>query len=108
MSLAKLILAGLRFHWRIHLAVALAVMTSSAVLTGALLVGDSMRGSLRHLLLDQLGSIDEVLVGDRFFRAQLADELASQWEFETYFTQALPVALVQGTIEHPRPDGALR
>ena len=40
-----------------------------AVLTGALLVGDSMRGSLRRLLLDQLGQIDEVLVTDPFFRA---------------------------------------
>ena len=61
--------------WRTNLAVALAVMAASAVLTGALLVGDSMRGSLRHLLLDQLGPIDEVLVTDRFFRAELADEL---------------------------------
>ncbi len=69
MSLVRLIFAGLRYYWRTNLAVALAVMAAGAVLTGALLVGDSMRGSLRHLLLDQLGTIDDVLVTDRFFRA---------------------------------------
>ena len=38
---------------------------------------DSMRGSLRHLLLDQLGQIDEVLVTDRFFSTSLAEQLQS-------------------------------
>jgi len=46
------------------------------VLTGALVVGDSMRSSLRRLTLERLGRIDELLVADRFFRAELADELA--------------------------------
>ncbi len=108
MSLAKLILRSLRFHWRTNLAVMLAVMAASAVLTGALLVGDSMRGSLRHLLLDQLGQIDEVLVSDRFFRSQLAGELGSQPGFSDRFSQAIPAVLVQGTVENPRSDGALR
>ena len=44
-------------------------MTATAVLTGALLVGDSVRGSLKHLALDRLGGIDYVLVTPRFFRA---------------------------------------
>jgi putative ABC transport system permease protein len=108
MSLRKLILAALRYHWRTNLSVACAVMAASAVLTGALLVGDSMRGSLRHLLLDQLGQIDEVLVTDRFFRAKLADELESQSGFQQFFTGAVPAVLVQGTIENPRGDGTLR
>ena len=68
MSLLRSIAESLRFYWRTSLAVAAAVMAACAVLTGALVVGDSMRGSLRHLLLDQLGRIDEVLVTDRFFR----------------------------------------
>jgi putative ABC transport system permease protein len=98
----------LRYHWRTNVAVMLAVMAASAVLTGALLIGDSMRGSLRHLLLDQLGQIDEVLVTDRFFRAQLADELESQPSFSGHFSQAIPSVLVQGTLENPRSGGALR
>jgi len=39
----------------------------NAVLTGALLIGDSVRGSLRHLVLDRLGKIDQLLVVDRSF-----------------------------------------
>lgn len=106
MSLGKLIVASLRYHWRTNLAVALAVMAASAVLTGALVVGDSMRGSLRHLLLDQLGWIDELLVTDRFFRAELAEELQKCQRFDAYFSQAVPAIYVQGTIDNP--DNALR
>ena len=41
MRFASLLYAGLWHHRRIHTAVALGVMVTSAVLTGALLVGDS-------------------------------------------------------------------
>src|SRR4051794_39544995 len=108
MSLGKLILEGLRFHWRTNLAVGLAVMAASAVLTGALLVGDSMRGSLRYLLLDQLGRIDEVLVANRFFRAQLAEELRNEPRFKDHFSQAVPAIVIEGTVEKPQAEGALR
>ncbi len=101
LSLGGLALRGLRYHWRTNLAVALAVMAAAAVLTGALLVGDSMRGSLRHLLLDQLGSIDEVLVTDRFFRAELAGEIANSEKFQQHFSAAVPAVYVQGTVDHP-------
>ena len=106
MSLVRLILASLAYHRRTNLAVALAVMAATAVLTGALAVGDSMRGSLRHLLLDQLGAIDEVLVTDRFFRPELAKELTAAPRFEQFFDQAVPAVFVQGTVEHPRSGGA--
>ena len=67
------ILESLNYRRRVHIAVALGVMTATAVLTGALVVGDSMRGSLRHLALDRLQGIDEALVVPRFFRAELAE-----------------------------------
>jgi hypothetical protein len=68
MSLLQLVGQSLRFHLRTHLAVALGVAAATAVLTGAFLIGDSVRGSLRHLVLDRLGKIDDVLILDRFFR----------------------------------------
>jgi len=70
MSLWQFLLRSLAFHWRMHLAVALGVAAATAVLTGALLVGDSVRGSLKHLALDRLGKIDQALITDRFFRQQ--------------------------------------
>jgi hypothetical protein len=49
MSRWRLLLLNLLFHWRGNLAVLLGVVVGAAVLTGALLVGDSLRGSLRDL-----------------------------------------------------------
>ena len=50
-----LVLRGLVYYWRTNLAVVLGVATAVAVLAGALLVGDSVRGSLRDLVLQRLG-----------------------------------------------------
>ncbi len=72
MTRLHLILLSLRHFWRMNLAVACGVAVGTAVLTGALLVGDSMQGSLRDLVLGGLGNIDQVLVADHFFREQLA------------------------------------
>jgi len=55
MSVWQVIGNSLRHHWRIHAAVAFGVAAATAVLTGALIIGDSVRGSLRHLVLDRLG-----------------------------------------------------
>src|SRR5437764_8156591 len=78
MSVFHLVVAGLRHHWRINLSVALGVAAATAVLTGALVIGDSVRGSLRHLVLNRLGKIDELLVLDRFFREEMAAEIAEK------------------------------
>jgi putative ABC transport system permease protein len=101
MSLLRTALASLVFHWRIHLAVALGVAAATAVLTGALLVGDSVRGSLRALALDRLGKIDELLIVDRFFRSELASELAAERSFREHFAAAVPAILFpSGSVEH--------
>ena len=66
---------SLIYFWRINLAVMLGVAVATAVLTGALIVGDSVRGSLRDLSLSRLGKIDHALVSERFFRASLERDL---------------------------------
>jgi ABC-type antimicrobial peptide transport system permease subunit len=74
-----LILRGLAFHWRAHLAAALAAAVGTAVLVGALLVGDSVRFSLKTMALERLGQVDKAIIsGDRFFRADLADRLLEE------------------------------
>ena len=99
MSAWRFILASLRHYQRIHVAVALGVAVATAVLTGALLVGDSMRGSLRDLTLERLGRIDSVLVAGHMFRQALAPELANDAEFKKHFTSAAPAMLLSGTLE---------
>ena len=52
------------------MAIAMGVAAATAVLTGALLIGQSMRQSLRELSLDRLGRTDEMLVSQGFFNPQ--------------------------------------
>jgi len=98
MSLFRLILLSIRHFWKMNVAVACGVAVGTAVLTGALLVGDSMQGSLRDLVLAGLGRIDEVLVADHFFREQLAGDKASG-------SPAAPAILCSANVEtvHPAP-----
>ena len=78
MTLRTLVLRSLRFHWRSHLGVLLGAAVGSAALIGALLVGDSVRETLRHLALQGLGRVQSALdTGDRFFRTALAEEIAA-------------------------------
>lgn len=90
MTFVRLLLRNLAYHWRGNLAVFLGVILGSAVLTGALLVGDSLRGSLRSLSLDQLGWVENAMLPGRFFRAKLAGELN--------FEKRCAVLLLQGSV----------
>jgi ABC-type antimicrobial peptide transport system permease subunit len=98
-----LIRRSLWHYRRLNLPVALGVATATAVLTGALLVGDSVRGSLRDLTLDRLGWIDILLASDHFFRQALVDEL--QTTAEGRFTARPACILPRVTLERSGPGG---
>lgn len=72
---APSLIRSLLYHWRLHLAVVAGSAVAAAVLTGALLVGDSVRGSLLDLTLQRLGRIDSAVLADRFFSQDLAREV---------------------------------
>jgi putative ABC transport system permease protein len=100
--------ASLRHHWRMHMAVAAAVAVATAVLTGALLMGESVRGSLRDLTLQRLGRIDQALVTQQFFRQELAEELAATPQFDEHFSSALPALLLRGSASVGQGDKTRR
>jgi ABC-type antimicrobial peptide transport system permease subunit len=78
MKLRTLVLRSLRFHWRNHLGVLLGAAVGSAALIGALIVGDSVHGSLRELALQRLGPIRYAMqTGDRLFQGSLSSRLDS-------------------------------
>src|SRR6188768_1484773 len=98
MRLRTLIVRGLQHYWRTNLAVIAGVATAVAVLAGALLVGDSVRGSLRDLVLERLGRADRVVVATNLFREALADDLRRDPAFEASFTGATPLIVMQGFV----------
>ncbi len=73
MTFRTLIRRSLRFHWRSHLGVVLGATIGSAALIGALVVGDSVKGSLRERAVERLGPFALALgPTDRFFMSGLA------------------------------------
>jgi hypothetical protein len=89
---------GLRFYWRTNLAVIAGVATAVAVLAGALLVGDSVRASLRDLVLERLGRTDVIVASTGLLREQLAADIQSHPAFATSFTGIAPIVGVRGIV----------
>ena len=83
--------ASLRFYAATNAMVVLGVAVAVAVLAGALLVGSSVRDSLRELALSRLGATDIVITSPTFFRAALADGLAAR---------AAPMIVFEGAVVH--------
>lgn len=70
LSYRTLPLRSLAFHWVAQLPVLLGVAVGAAVLTGALIVGDSLRGSLRARAEKQLNGVQSAWVGQRLIREE--------------------------------------
>src|SRR5207248_1177220 len=98
MDLRRLVLKSLSYYWRTNIAVVLGVATAVATLSGALLVGDSVRGSLRDLLLRQLGHTDQVVVSSGFFRDALAEDIRQDARFGSQFSAICPLIVIQGQV----------
>ncbi len=75
--MTKMLFNSLRFYWRANLGVLLGTVLAAAVLTGSLLVGDSVKGSLRKFALQRLGGIEQAMyTPHRFFSHNLADKIS--------------------------------
>ena len=98
MRRSTLIVRGLRHYWRTNIAVVVGVGTAVAVLAGALLVGDSVRGSLRDLVLQRLGRTDRIVVSTGFFREALAGDLQGDPAFSTAYNGTSPLIVAPGLV----------
>ncbi|MHC4876238.1 MAG: ABC transporter permease [Planctomycetota bacterium] len=107
MKKSTLILRSLTHYWRTHLAVLLGVIAGTTVITGALIVGDSVRESLRTMSLDRLGGVDHALHAPRFFRQQLADDLAQQLQVSERFTTLAPALIMDAALVREADDGTV-
>ncbi|MCH2200851.1 MAG: ABC transporter permease [Fuerstiella sp.] len=69
------VLRSVFYYRRVNVIVALAVAISTAAIGGAMIVGDSVRHSLRQMTRLRLGKVTHVVHG-RFVREQLAADIA--------------------------------
>ena len=95
MRRSTLALRGLVHYRAAYFAVVLGVATAAAVLAGALLVGESLRGSLRDQVTRRLGKIDHAVVSSGSFRAELAGDLAARG------LSAAPALAFPGVVDAP-------
>ncbi|HSE98429.1 MAG TPA: FtsX-like permease family protein, partial [Blastocatellia bacterium] len=102
MNTATLLRKNLTYYWRTNLAVVLGVATAIAVLAGALLVGDSVRASLRDLFLSRLGKTDLLVSSTSFFREQLARDVESDARFADHFSGVCPLITFEGIVAHEK------
>ncbi|MDB5335517.1 MAG: FtsX-like permease family protein [Planctomycetaceae bacterium] len=97
MTFFRLLLRTVQYHRQSSIAVLLGVVIATAVICGALIVGDSVRESLRLMTLARLGRIDHALQSPRFFREDLAIDLSKLPQFQQDFAEAAPaISLVCG------------
>lgn len=99
-ALFRLALSGLRHYRREHALLGAATATAVAVLVGALVVGDSVRGSLRAAFTARLGAADDAVLAAAPFSADpergLAARLAADPGFARAYAAAAPLLRLSG------------
>ncbi len=75
LSTWTIIFRSLKFFWKTHAAVGLGIAAATAVIVGALVVGDSVRGSLHGLVVGRLANIECLLHSRTFFDPKLIDSV---------------------------------
>jgi len=101
MRSTRLIQRSLAYYWQTNIVVVLGVAIAVAVLTGALLIGESVRGSLRDLVSQRLGRTDDFVASTGFFREQLARDLLQPGVFTgSGIGATCPLIALDGVVTH--------
>ncbi len=80
-------------YFKSNLLVALGVVVSTTVLTGSLIIGDSVRYSLQQSTFSRLGETTHLVsVKERYFRQEMASEI----EADNPAIKAVPILLLEG------------
>ena len=91
MTIWSLVLNSFRYYAKSHIGTIIGVAIGTMVLVGALLVGESVKGSLRNMAEARLGKIELTLSSnDRLFRAKLAEEIQTEIDASTTAILQLP------------------
>jgi putative ABC transport system permease protein len=100
MTPSSLVRRSLRYYWQTNLAVVAGVAIAVSVLAGALLVGDSVRGSLKELFLGRLGRASLVLSASHFFPEDFPSRIERHPDFPKHFQGICPLIVTQGVVTH--------
>ena len=88
LTLRTLPIRNLRYHQIAYLPVLLGVAIGAAVLAGALIVGDSLRGSLKERADRQVNGVSNAWLGNRLIRTETVDGMPN----------TLPALMLRGSV----------
>ena len=78
MSFWNLVKRGIAHYWRWHIGLLIGVAITSVIVSGSLVVGDSVRATLKRQNDVRLGKVDVALVGgERFFTDALVEQVSA-------------------------------
>jgi putative ABC transport system permease protein len=79
MSFTRYIIQTIRHYRRLNFTVVLGIALSTAILAGALVIGDSVKYSLEQIAVQRLGKTSKVIVaGERLFGQHLAKSISAK------------------------------
>ncbi|HBE71885.1 MAG TPA: hypothetical protein DDW52_27400 [Planctomycetaceae bacterium] len=104
-ALNRLVARSLRYFSRSHIALSAGVAAAVAVIVGALIIGDSVRRSLRGMVLDRLAQVQCLLHARTFFSPDMLAAAASSSEDVDVHPAIL---LPRSTVEYRADDGLAR
>ena len=100
MRLRRVVIRSLVHYWPTQLAIIGGVAVSVATLAGALLVGDSVRSSLKALVLERLGKTHIAVTASMPFPEDLARRLRAHPGFSQAFGGVCPLMAAEGAVTH--------
>jgi putative ABC transport system permease protein len=101
MRTGALVFRSLTWFWRTNLPTVAGAAVAVSVLGGALLVGDSVRSSLRRLALERLGATDVLVAAPAFVREALSEDLRRA---SGAIRSAVPLIALDAVVTHT-PSG---
>lgn len=107
MNTRRLVARSLRYYWRTGIAVVVGLAIACAVIVGSLVIGDSVRGSIRDTALARLGRIDYALVAPHFFRQQLAADATRDTHLAGKVKIIVPAVMTRGAVTSQTTDATV-
>lgn len=99
MTLSRLTLRSLTHYWRWHLGLFFGVALTAAVISGSLVTGDSVRGTLARQADLRLGKVaTAAAAGDGFFTEAMAEKVRAKLGAQARLEPAL---YLQGSVTEP-------
>lgn len=104
MTLRRLVLRSALYHWRTAAAVVMGIAVACGVITGSLVMGETIHGSLRDIAVARLGKVDLALVALGRFRAALVRDLAREPGVTQAVGSMAALLIAPGSARNPRTE----